>query len=641
MPEIKGDAAAARPETVTAYDPQREMVVDVPASQTKLLEAAGYTVGAGAELEAKVQGLPGKVASFMMGAANGGTFGQFQHLVPKSLRDVQQKVEEAHPTLHGVGEAITGTAATAAAPGGAYGRVAASAAQGAGEQMAQAVKYNQPISAERMLQGAGIGAFLGLAGEGVAAGIKAAIPGAKRALGVIAAKYPKSPINVGEGAPLPEFTAPPQSPPKLPVTQLDRQLIETRLEPSAMPDGSPSGITKGEFVASTKQENLLGRTKQDVRLKGGTTVANKFDSLPETYRPDEEALQEYRRAKELPTSFAPFEKTDASVPREVPVYGAVKDAQTPWDAIKRDLPSETALKASASPAPEFKYGAQTGGKYKRALDWEPLAATAMVSRSAAATLAAADKATVFALNHLDTIHGALDALQAGPVKGFANTTRALIQGSTPMFTVAGKDVDAEYAAKTAQVSMAAGNPQGLQDWLDGTYGHALREHPELQQGLAVRASMAASVLNEHMPKDPEDPSLQAKAVNPPRSAKLDWLRHYHAVDKPLEALQNPTPGTMQTMEEVHPETVHLVRQAMLAYAMSPEGKKMTSAQARRISIIIGGPVRPQNSQGYVQRLAKAHQDAQANASAAKASTSGSKPGTSIDATNPMKLMMGQ
>jgi hypothetical protein len=512
MPEIKGDPTLARPETVTAYDPQREMLVDVPASQTKLLEAAGYTVGPAADLEAKVQGLPGKVASFMMGAANGGTFGQFQHLVPKSLRDVQQKVEEAHPVLHGAGEMATGAALAATMPGGAYGRVAASAAQGAGAEMARAVKYNQPISAERVLQGAGIGAFLGLAGEGVAAGIKAVVPATRNVLGKLAKAWPK------EGADAP----------------------------------------------------WLGAVRADA-------------------------------AK----------------------YAAEGDANSAQ--MMRDYAKETGEKAA----------------YKRALGWEPLAATAMVSKSAAATLAAADKGITSALNNLDTIHGALDKLQVGPMKAFATTTRALIQGKAATTSVPIRDIDGEYAQKSAQVSRAAADPQGLQTWLDGTYGQVLREHPELHQQLAVRASMTASVLNEHMPKDPGDPTLQSPALNPPRSAKLEWLRHYHAVNNPLEALQNPTPGTMQTMEEIHPETVHLVRQAMLSYAMSPEGQKMTSAQARRISIIIGGPVRPQNTQGYVQRLAQTHQEAQAKSSAAQASTSGTKPGTSLDATNPMKLMMGQ
>lgn len=510
--------------TVTVYDPQREMVVDVPADQSKLLVDAGYKIGPEAELEEKVQGLPGKVAAGMMGIANGATFGLAQRLVPKSLLHVQNQVEQAHPLVHGAGEMLGGAGSVAAAgaagaatgAGAIFGRLAAGAAAGAGEETARAIKNNEPIAAERVLQGAGLGLFFAGLGEGADMAIRGMVPAARKVLDKAAKVWPK-------------------------------------------------------------------------------------------------------------------EGTDA------PWLDAVRSDATKYADEMGDRYSAKMMRDYAKEAPEK-------AKYKRALDLETLwAASHVLPKPMVAAVAGADRATAFALNRLDAIHGGLDHLQTGPIQAMGATVRTLVSAKPKSLEppVAHGDIDRQYAEASTQVQRAASNPEGVQAYINKTYGRAFQEHPDLMAQVSARVQMAATVLNEQLPKSPYDPALINKPVDPPRSAKLAWLQVYHAANNPLEALKNPTPRQVQVMDEIHPETVNLVRQSVAAWASTQQGNRMTPTQARRISVILKGPVRPQNSPDYYKRLEMTNTTPPGPPIDSPQSTSAATSGTTRDATNPMKLMLGE
>ena len=163
---------------VPAYDPDRKTLVHVTQKDAERLQNAGYGVGSDAHMMADNDNFFGGVKAFTNGALSGGSLGISDLAMPADMQQVGTVLQKLHPVANFAGNALGMVGADAATGGMALlpqmaTRVLASGVRGATEEMKRAQINSQPIQAERVLQGMGLGLFLGAAGEGLGAVTKA------------------------------------------------------------------------------------------------------------------------------------------------------------------------------------------------------------------------------------------------------------------------------------------------------------------------------------------------------------------------------------------------------------------------------------------------------------------------------------
>lgn len=150
-------------------DPVTGQSVTVPKRDAQPLQEQGYKLNP--------QGFAGSALAGLTSFARGATAGLSDLALNQVNAEVKDQAEAANPTVSTIGE-LAGFAATAPLQLaiGLPARLAAGSVSGAIKAGETARKLNEPITAERILQGAGIGLLTGLAGEGLGKVVSKAIP---------------------------------------------------------------------------------------------------------------------------------------------------------------------------------------------------------------------------------------------------------------------------------------------------------------------------------------------------------------------------------------------------------------------------------------------------------------------------------
>jgi len=121
--------------------------------------------------------------------------------------------------------------------------------------------------------------------------------------------------------------------------------------------------------------------------------------------------------------------------------------------------------------------------------------------------------------------------------------------------------------------------------------------------MSARVHMTADTLNQLLPKNPNEPGLVQEEAYVPRSIKVKFNRLADAMSDPTSGLTNPYPELIQVLEQTQPETLNYVRQQIISRLQNADDvKELTNAQARKISIIMGMPVRHETSPEFLARL---------------------------------------
>jgi len=179
------------PDFVPAYDPGSKQMVRVPAAQAAQLKSSGYAVGPDAYTFAQNDGWGGAAKAFSEGILKGSTAGLSDLAMPADMAKGLQAAAEMHPVINGLAQAVGAGGAMLAtgglAPEVAVGaRVLHSALAGGTEEIHRAQMANEPIAAEQVLHGIGLGGLFGLVGEGAGAALSATPKAAKGLLGLAA-----------------------------------------------------------------------------------------------------------------------------------------------------------------------------------------------------------------------------------------------------------------------------------------------------------------------------------------------------------------------------------------------------------------------------------------------------------------------
>lgn len=519
--------------------------VRVPSEQAPSLMEAGYKERPTIQVtpgDVATSGAQGAIAAGLLGLGKGASMGGLDFLIPKSLQGVERQVEAAHPNA-----ALTGTLAGSVAPGileasllPAWGRIAAQAVQGGVQEAARAHELSQPINAERILQGVGYGALWGLGGEAAGQVISKAIPAAQTTGNAFLKRIAKY------------------------IPKVEQEIPHSGASID-MPEFTPAADAGAPFEAPWNKPNLVQDAQVGAQVEAFQNAGNPMAFKNPAAGESAAVLQ---RAEALPEGFA-----------EPEVSGMI---------------GPNRLKATYKPF--FDNGSVAGGLARlTALKTVPFVA---------GPLEAANIGIPKALNHLDTINSWLERLAAGPAQNLATAVRGLVEGTQSTASAVSniKDIDKDYAEKSHQVQSAAMDPIAVQEYMEREYGHVFAQHPELAAQIHIKANQAAQALNQALPRDPQNPTVQTRPYNPPLSAKIRWLSKHQAITDPVGALQNPTPEKVQMVQEAHPETLNLARLSLQSELQKPRAQKLSTAQARKISTILGVPVRPETSGDFLGRL---------------------------------------
>ena len=164
-----------------------------------------------------------------------------------------------------------------------------------------------------------------------------------------------------------------------------------------------------------------------------------------------------------------------------------------------------------------------------------------------------------------------------------------------------RNPDKLYAKVVQHLQAQANDPGATQQQIQHNIGFALQDHPHLQTGLILKTQQVAQVAKSLIPPDTRPPTAQHTPHNPPRSQKVKFLRLFHAMNQPLDAMNNPTPQMIQVIEQTNPETLALLRRSLLGY-ISENKKPLNGKTAQVASMILGQEINPRNSAAYLKRL---------------------------------------
>ena len=500
---------------VLAYDPSRKRVVRVPAAQAELLRNAGYTVGDKEANEmAANDGWGGSVKAFGEGALSGATAGLSDLAMPTDMAATHAKLKQLHPIANGIGQVLgiggAGLATGGLAPEvGFMTRLAHAATAGGTAEITRAQEHNEPIQAERILHGIGLGALFGAVAEGAGA-ITTKLPAlAKKGLAGLDSIYPRA---------------------------------------------SNTAQAYGEELPA-------------------------FSAIPSGHRPS------------LPDS----------VPR---VFGELPESEF---VAAKELPNAAAMARSANAGGGIAIGAQTA-KYRRALS-EDMSGMQMLGMSVMpnavkgpwAAVLAGDRMITNSLNNLASANSILDRLAEPAAAALSRTTQALI--SSKGKKLAGElppSID-KFDETKGMIDYATQFPPGMADLIQNQIGSGLKNHLPLQFGLTMKALGAIKTLQDHLPKDPYDPT-PAGVFMPTDKQKQRFMEAYHVTTNFAGAMLTPTPVKIAVAEQTNPEQLALLRDSLQGYVAQHGVAKLNPQQRRAISIILGIPLIPSLQPTYLKRL---------------------------------------
>jgi len=263
--------------------------------------------------------------------------------------------------------------------------------------------------------------------------------------------------------------------------------------------------------------------------------------------------------------------------------------------------------------PKKAYVQQYKTLYESKIPWQTkglgtYAAHAAGLGSVAWPLIAADTAIPHLLNERSFYSKQLDRVTKKPAEQMGTLLRNITSSKINSdYSQAGKfsrhlrNPDKLYAQVVKHLQVQANDPGATQQQVQHNWGHALQDHPHLQTGLALQTQKVAQVAKAHIPPDTRPPTAQHTPHNPPRSQKVKFLRLFHAMNQPLDAMNNPTPQMIQVIEQTNPETLALLRRSLMGY-ISENKKPFQGKTAQVVSMILQQEINPRNNSSYLKRL---------------------------------------
>lgn len=334
--------------------------------------------------------------------------------------------------------------------------------------------------------------------------------------------------------------------------------------------------------------------KEYTRLHGHDYVdpdTARFSTLSPEQKADYEAEQHLH--KERPDlKFASADTAD------VPPEGNPFDKDVPGESAEAakegppigDTPPGT-KSPKAGPSPRYK------PRFTRWRLWRLSAISGPFRPLVHATIAANEFIPAM-LNHVDPFVEAVNKAAQLSETQVGSAIRHALSAKVQHDAAVGP-IDAQYNKIQKLVTHVQANPEVLEDGIRAQLGPGAQNYPNLTGNTVKAAATAITAVSQNMARNPNNITPRNSGFDPPRREKVRVIRMAQAVFDPASVIRDPDPDSWAVVQQVHPETAKYVRDALIAAVANPK-IKLTRRQMHNLSILLGGPVSPQNDPEYIK-----------------------------------------